>query len=77
MVKPTKSEVVDKALERVLESVKKEVAASGKSLRQIARETGLDHATLVGLMAGRGNPTVKTLLAIADNLQISAAKFLD
>lgn len=46
------------------------------SLHQLARRSGVSTATLSGLEAGRGNPTLATLLALAPALGVSVADLL-
>lgn len=51
-------------------------AQQGLGLNQLAHRAGLSAATLSGLEAGRGNPTMATLLALATELGVSAGDLL-
>jgi transcriptional regulator with XRE-family HTH domain len=46
-------------------------AARGLTLSDLARRANVAKATLVGLEGGRGNPTVGTLAAVADELGVT------
>ena len=46
------------------------------SLTQLAHRSGISAATLCGLEAGRGNPTMATLLALARALAVPAGDLL-
>jgi transcriptional regulator with XRE-family HTH domain len=50
--------------------------ARGLSLSDLARRAGVAKATLVGLEAGRGNPTVSTLRSLADELGVAIEQLL-
>lgn len=48
----------------------------GLSLSDTARASGVSKATLSGLEAGRGNPTLTTILGLARALEVSAGRLL-
>ena len=48
----------------------------GLSLGNLARAAGVSPATLSGLEAGRGNPTMATLLNVARALGVPASRLL-
>ncbi len=50
--------------------------ARGLSLSDLARRAGVAKATLVGLESARGNPTVSTLRALADELGVAIEQLL-
>jgi transcriptional regulator with XRE-family HTH domain len=50
--------------------------ASRHSLSALARATQISKATLSGIEAGTGNPTVQTLAALASALHVSVAELL-
>jgi transcriptional regulator with XRE-family HTH domain len=47
------------------------------SLSELARATAISKATLSGVENGRSNPTVDTLAALADALQVSLSELLE
>ncbi len=47
------------------------------SLSELARATGMSKATLSGIENARANPTVETLVSIADALRISPGELLE
>lgn len=49
----------------------------GLSLGQLAGAAGVSKAALVGLEAGRGNPTLSTLAAVADALGVSVSDLVE
>lgn len=51
-------------------SIRRIRAERGTSLAELSRMSGVAKATLVALEAGRGNPTVETLWAIAEALTV-------
>jgi transcriptional regulator with XRE-family HTH domain len=61
---------------RLARSLRRLRARQAISLNQLARRSGVSTATLSGLEAGRGNPTMATLLALAPALGVSAADLL-
>lgn len=70
---------VNKSLEpatALAENVRRIRTARGLSLSDLARRAGVAKATLVGLEAGRGNPTVSTLQALADELGVAIEQLL-
>jgi transcriptional regulator with XRE-family HTH domain len=50
--------------------------ARGLSLSDLGRRAGVAKATLVGLEAGRGNPTIGTLEALADELGVTVDRLV-
>jgi len=49
----------------------------GVSLARLAEAAGVSKAALVGLEAGRGNPTLSTLAAVADALGVSISDLIE
>src|SRR6185436_4575987 len=62
---------------RVGESIKRAREARGLSLSDLARQSGTAKATLSALEAGRANPTLETLWALAAALQLSLGELVD
>jgi XRE family transcriptional regulator, regulator of sulfur utilization len=60
----------------VAENLRRIRTARGLSLSDLARRAGVAKATLVGLEAGRGNPTIGTLAAIADELGVAVERLV-
>ena len=48
----------------------------GLSLSELARQSGVAKATLIGLESGRGNPTLETLMALATSLGVPLAMLI-
>lgn len=48
----------------------------GLSLRKFSDMVGVDRTVLNSIELGRGNPTIKTLIKIADGLGVNVAYFL-
>ncbi|HEX6618767.1 MAG TPA: helix-turn-helix transcriptional regulator, partial [Solirubrobacteraceae bacterium] len=48
-------------------------AERGLSTVALARDSGVARATLAQIEAGRGNPTLETLYALANTLQVALA----
>lgn len=57
----------------IAKQVKVAREAQGLSLRQLAKLTGMNENTLVGIEHGRGNPTLKTLESLSKALGIRFA----
>ncbi len=71
--KQTKEDIILKKLgERILALRKK----SGKSQSQFSYEMGWDKPNLRKIEKGKTNPTVKTLIKIAEVLEISLSELL-
>ena len=71
--KSTKEDIILKKLgERILALRKK----SGKSQSQFSYEMGWDKPNLRKIEKGKTNPTVKTLIKIAEVLEISLSELL-
>jgi transcriptional regulator with XRE-family HTH domain len=62
---------------RVGEAIKHAREARGISLSDLARQSGTAKATLSALEAGRANPTLETLWALAAALKLSLGELVD
>lgn len=75
MVSKTTAELVEKDVAKLVAKIKHHVERSEKSLREIARESGTTHTTLMRLLEGEANPTAKTIFGVARCLGIPASAF--
>jgi transcriptional regulator with XRE-family HTH domain len=67
---------VDDSVKTIAANVRRLRAARGLSAAALARASGVARATLAELEAGRGNPTVETLYALASVLGVTLADLL-
>jgi transcriptional regulator with XRE-family HTH domain len=67
---------VDDSVKAIAANVRRLRAARGLSAAGLARASGVARATLAELEAGRGNPTVETLYALASVLGVTLADLL-
>src|SRR5207248_5334175 len=62
---------------RVGDTIRRALEARGLSLGELARASHTSKATLSALEAGRANPTLETLWALAAALQLSLGELVD
>jgi transcriptional regulator with XRE-family HTH domain len=67
---------VDDSVKTIAANVRRLRAGRGLSAAALARASGVARATLAELEAGRGNPTVETLYALASVLGVTLADLL-
>jgi transcriptional regulator with XRE-family HTH domain len=67
---------LDDSVKTIAANVRRLRAARGLSAAALARASGVARATLAELEAGRGNPTVETLYALASVLGVTLADLL-
>ncbi|WP_426247583.1 helix-turn-helix domain-containing protein [Nocardioides sp. LHG3406-4] len=70
---PSTQSAIDAVLARNLKRVRK---ARGMSLAALARDSGLARATLYQMEAGSGNPTIDTIWAVSNTLQVPFSELL-
>lgn len=70
---PSTQSTIDAVLARNLKRVR---AARGMSLAALARDSGLARATLYQMEAGSGNPTIDTIWAVSNTLQVPFSELL-
>ena len=68
--------MVDDVLRSVAANLRRLRAERGRSLSELARASGVGKATLSALEAGRGNPTIETLSALASALGVPTGDLL-
>ena len=68
--------MVDDSVKTIAANVRRLRAGRGLSAAALARASGVARATLAELEAGRGNPTVETLYALASVLGVTLADLL-
>lgn len=67
---------MDESVKTIAANVRRLRAGRGLSAAALARASGVARATLAELEAGRGNPTVETLYALASVLGVTLADLL-
>lgn len=73
---PRLQEMLKQAATRVAVNLRRLTHAQGISIRKLSRLSAVNTQTLSDLLKARANPTLKTLVMLANALDVDAVEFL-
>lgn len=73
---PRVNELVGDAVARIAYNIDRLAEERGWSLRKVSRQTGINTQSIFNIRNGNANPTMKTLVMLADGLGVDVTELL-